>query len=403
MTNRLATGLKVFLNGLVLNAFFCAISFFTIKYSGIWYLPLSILVCFFISCIGEVVVKKTKHNFIAFLGCLMVAALALGIGLLSFSYINGSVFAAAVLIWLLLYRFNKNFFEISFPHKSFILLFLLAYFISICFDVRVLKFFACAEGIVFLLGNTFMEGFSAHEKFIKENRNVQNFPQEQIRKTYLSLLTIFVCVCFLVVILITSIKIPQESLSNWISDVLHDIYELLPKYDGRIGAEIPDVGMGGGNPYEEALIVFGIERKNNIWIERIGNIVFLTVTFGIIAFAVYYFLNRIFTGLKQTKQIGADILEFAYVEDKAEKVIKNKNSDIKNEEAEKKIRKIYRKYVLKTIGGSVRKGDTPQAIQNKINGDLKKNDTIRVLYEKARYSNQKCDLKDVENIKKNIK
>ena len=40
------------------------------------------------------------------------------------------------------------------------------------------------------------EALKRIDGIIKENRNVQNFPQEQIRKTYLSLLTIFVCVCF---------------------------------------------------------------------------------------------------------------------------------------------------------------------------------------------------------------
>lgn len=403
MANRLAVGLKVLLNGLVLNAFFCVISFYTVKYSAIWYLPLSIAVCMLLSIAGELSVKKVRRNFTAFLACVAVALFALGIGFLSFSYVNGSVFAIAVFVWLMLYRFNRNFFEIPFPHKSFILLFFLMYLIGVCFDIAIMKIFACAEGIVFLLVNTFMEGFVSHEKFIEENRNVRDFPQEQIRKTYLSLLAVFVCICLVVVVLITSIKLPQESLSNWVSDVLHNIYEILPKYDGSVGVAKPDVGMGGVDQYEEALIIFGIERKQYVWLEYVTNVIYLFLTVGVIFCFVYYFLKRIWGSLKQTKQIGADTVEFAYNDDKTEKVSRTDKKDAKDELNENKIRKIYRKYVLKTVGINVKKGDTPGMIQNKINANCEKSEIVRAIYEKARYSGQECDLKDVESIKRNVK
>ena len=96
-------------------------------------------------------------------------------------------------------------------------------------------------------------------------------------------------------------------------------------------------------------------------------------------------------------------MEFVYDKDFITKVIKAGKEKNTGEENEKKIRKIYKKYVLKKTGKDIKKGDTPQIIQNKISGDLKKSEAVRTVYEKARYSGQKCELQDVENIKRNIK
>lgn len=395
-----AQSLKILLNGLVLHALLCGLDFYTVKYSGNLHLLIGFVVCLAIAFAGEITAKKIKHNFFAFTAAIGVSALSLFLMIFSLLPAMCAMFSVFVFAWIMFLRYSKIAKRTDYAHISFILLFIFVYLISLGFDAKKLSLISCVEGIAFLIINMFLSGVSAHEKFITENISVQNFPLEQIRKTYFSLLSIFTAGCLGITTIACSISVPADSM-GFISDMLHKLYEFLPKIESPPGTA-KEPGKIGGDQYAQALVDFGIESKTNEWVENVGTVIAVIIFVVSIVLILWWFLIRIINNLKQTRHVGADKLEFAFADDVHEK-IKREKFVAEDEGNDKKIRKLYKKYILKKTKKNVKKSETPGMLQSRIAAEEEKGDIIRSIYEKARYSQSECSSEDAEMLKKSMK
>ena len=104
--------------------------------------------------------------------------------------------------------------------------------------------------------------------------------------------------------------------------------------------------------------------------------------------------------MRLSKKLDSDEIEFIFSEDKISKASHTniKNKLFENGDINKKIRRLYRKYVLKNVK-NISSSDTPLIIENKTNSTK----AIREIYEKARYSGLPCTKYELEQMKNDIK
>ncbi len=394
--------LKDFLNALILHCFFCTISFLYITPAVA---AVSFFLCILVSAAVRYSAVKVKSNLLAFIISAAVSLLCLAPAFMKTGF-KGVFFvlAAAVFAWSIIYRYAKFVCEDDCASIWFLILFISAAVIGTAAQSRLLIWTANVQGILFLGLNLFFGGVGAHEKFIKENQSVQNFPKEQIRKTYIPLLAVFCALCFLCSAAAMSVDLKRFHINEGVSSVLHNFYEFLPKHETKSRETDIKRPETPGVDYARAAQDFGVDQKTNQTLETIGTVAsVILLVLAVIAFLIWI-LRRAVKNLMLSKIIGADKIEFVYSNDKHEKTgLRNKKSGEPKETNNKKIRKLYKKYVLKNCGEKVRPADTPKVIENAVNISETSKKEITKIYEKARYSGADCTKDELETLKKYIK
>lgn len=382
-------------NASVLSCFFVLFSIFNTTLAKC---VLCFVFCVAVSALVRVCARNIKKNSISLLCAVSIAIFCFFVLKFADMHFMAWIFSIGVFVWLMVFRYAKFADGEKGASGWFVIVFLFAAVVGNAFYLKTAVGFFLISAIIFMCLNIFSKGIYANEVFIKENKNLQNFPEERIRRTYITLLSAFCTVCLLVSAVAVTAKNDNSQISEFVSNALHNFYEMLPKTESKSFGKEEEQLPSSNTDYAAAARDFGVYKTTNEAVERIGTIVAIVLlALAVLIFLIWIFGKTIKT-LMLSKKIGADETEFILSNDKAENAFeKQKKNLCENYSEMKKIRKMYKKYVLKNAE-HITRSDTPQLIEKRINKNDK--EQITKIYERVRYSNKKCTKEDIKEMKK---
>lgn len=383
-------------NALVLSCFVNMISFF---YITVPMCVFNLVFCFAVSALIRICARVIKQNFVSALCAVMLAVLSGAVYWFLKMKPTGILLAFGVFVWAMIFRYAKFVQDGKCASFWYVLLFVFSYVCGKTFYVKEIEVCSLICSILFLVLYLFLSGVYVNEKFIRENENVKNFPKERMRKIYTALLSIFCAVAVFAASAAAVVKVDNSFFTDKISDALHVLYEKLPKTQENY-SRAENETFSGTVDYSETAEDFGIYKKNNEWIEKIGTVLSIIILFAAVCVFIIWILRKTVKTLMLSKKFGSDETEFILNSDKHENVFFGKKSKVEKECSEsKKIRKMYKKYVLKNVR-HIRNSDTPKIIEKNME---KSAEEITRIYEKVRYSNHECTKEDVFKMKNALK
>ena len=281
----------------------------------------------------------------------------------------------------------------------------LLYFVGLFYEMKSFCGLCFYALILFLAGWFLQTGISRTNHFLEDSKTLSNVPAEEIQSRAEWFLLLFSALIGAVMLLA-----PKTFLVHILNWIKQGIVFLLSKVLGFV--QFQPNKPGKGKPLVDMEEAFSSIPAPEAGVSPdamnlLAEVIYILVCIGLVCAAVaviIYVVKRYRELFRITRREGFDIEE-RIVPDKQERIrirdvfFAKRKAKIEGAPENVKIRKLFFRQINGQEGEKPLTKSTPKELQQQFSLDA----SVRVLYEKARYSNEICSKAEVEEMKAALK
>jgi len=285
------------------------------------------------------------------------------------------------------------------PETYFLLLYVAVYFLERQFPSRLLEHYAVIGAGFYLLLCMYKTNMNEIHEVFDLNGNLERFPEKRLLKNNLLMMgiqTVFV-ISGMIAAMFVGIDGIVDTFRDIVAKIVRWILKLLESDVKPEGAEVLD---------GKKELIFIEAKETSAFMEfllKLLDILSTLVIIALIVYAIYRVLRKLYQLYldfdKNASENGDQIEKIYTVQTKEEKKrLRKKRTEnlFWDRTPDARIRKSYKKRVLRDLNKIPKPSMTPEEIERGIVMDDDKKMIFHSLYEKARYGNEKCTAEDVE-------
>lgn len=360
------------------------------------------LIYFPIVVILSICEKKVKHFWQYLLGVIVTLGMAYyisGPGFLKFWMVFLTVFAA---VSFFLARSRQTECWLDVPAYPYLLLFLIMYFWGIRFESRLLKNYAMFGAGIYYLLCIYRVNILQMSVFVENHSSLERFPVKRMKQSNGLMMGLQT-----VVVAIGMCAAPFAGLEEWIYTIgrmLRDMLAWLLR--GLEAGEIQETAQQAEQQMEAAMPQ--VEGEISFWLillYKIMDIMSWVLAIGFSLCLIYFILKKLYQMYQdfniRSEETG-DRIEQIYMapseEEKRQIKRQKKENLFWDRSANARIRKFYKKRVLKEWGFVPESHLTPEELEQGISMEMAEKEIFHSCYEKARYGQEPCSREEMQKM-----
>lgn len=319
--------------------------------------------------------------------------------------IIGGIVCIVYVLFSFLLRILKDWEKLEYPHFFYMALVAAAYFYGIYQNASWLENSSLILGSILAFSYLIHIHFEEMESYLQNNQNRSHLPVRQIRFVNRSMFAIYLILVLIAALIFSRLPLGPvlAAVGNgllWLIRSLVKLFSHSEEEEPPTAAyqELPKADMGFIDRTQEGSWIL------NLLAQIAGVLVFI----GLIVLAVFLIIKAVIS-LYQTfymkKGEGTDIKEFINPFEKKEKVSPSRKRKRRFgifASPEDKIRRVYKKIILRRAGGArqLSGSDTPSDQIAKAGFEQNDASMVHEIYAKARYGKEPCTPEDLEKLRK---
>lgn len=289
------------------------------------------------------------------------------------------------------------------PEYQFLVLYVVMYFLERQYPSELLRKYAVIGAGLYLLLCMYKTNIREMFEVFDVNENLERFPEKRLIKNNLFMMgiqSIFV-ISGMIAALLVGVDGIVDTMKSILSKIIVWILELLES-----DPEPVDVGVLDG----EKELIFIKAKEASAFMEFLLKLLDVLATIFVVALAAYAVyqivkkLYQLYLNFDLNASDNGDEIEKLYVvntkEEKRGLRKKRKESLFWDRTPNARIRKYYKKRVLRDLKETPRPSMTPEEIEKEVIMEQKDKTIFHGLYEQARYGDAECSKEDVEKMQK---